>query len=91
MAKAQKAIAVDTAFKTLMGDKKELTLTGNFLRSWAEKARNLGGSGRIIKAIQKLKVKVVHIHSCASQYLASNRWFIQFAWKVVILSPLHTN
>ena len=82
MAKKEKAIAVDVALKALMGDKKELILTGDFLRSWAQKARELGGTlsaTRIVKAIHKLKVKVIHIRGCASRYLNSNRWFIQFA------------
>lgn len=82
MASKKKAVAVDTAFRTLMGDKKTLTLTGGFLRSWAQKARDLGGSlsaVRILKAVNKLKVKVIHIRSCAATYLKSNNWFIKFA------------
>ena len=82
MASKKKAEAVDSALENLMGKNTKLSLTADFLRNWAQKARELGGSlsaERIRRAINKLGVKVTEVRKCAVQYMNSNHWFVSFA------------
>ena len=75
----KKAIAVDQALKTFVKEGQKLEITSGFIKKWAEKAKELGGSlsaARIQKAISVLKLKVT-LSPCAIRHCQSAGWSLQ--------------
>ncbi len=74
----KKAVAVDTALRTLVKEGQSVEINSTFIKKWAEKAREFGGSlsaKRIEKAIKALKLKV-SVTSCANQHFQSAGWMV---------------
>lgn len=74
----KKAIAVDTALKSLVKEGQSVEISSTFIKKWAEEAKKLGGAlsaKRIEKAFKALKLKV-SLTPCAQKHLQSSAWVV---------------
>jgi hypothetical protein len=77
-----KGLIVDQALAAIVGERDRISLTETFFRQWQGMVTILGSSlstKRIVKAIRKLKIEIISVHSCALRYLNNHNWHIHFA------------
>lgn len=74
----KKAIAVDTALKTLVKEGQSLEVSSSFIKKWDAAVRALNGSlsaKRVEKAFKAMKLKV-SLTSCAQNHFRSAGWVV---------------
>lgn len=74
----EKAVAVDKALETLVSKGQNVEISSTFIKKWALKAREFGGSlsaKRFQMALRKMELKV-SVTTCGQQHMSSAGWVV---------------